>query len=132
MATRPKLWDAAPGAINPEVAKYWRDHYDLTALLQREWERLGPKLQGKLHVTMGTKDTSTWTRRRTGWSSSWRARSSRGEGRTTAGPSSSGTTNRIATRERSPKACRFMTHFVRVFAEYIGSTAPKGSDLGWR
>ena len=52
-----KLWDAETGAINPDVAKYWQDHYDLTALLQRDWERLGPKLQGKLHVTMGTKDT---------------------------------------------------------------------------
>ena len=52
-----KLWDAYTGAIDPEVAKYWREHYDLTALLQRDWERLGPRLQGKLHITVGTKDT---------------------------------------------------------------------------
>src|SRR5262249_19245168 len=52
-----KLWDAKTGDIEPEVAKYWREHYDLTAILQRDWERLGPRLNGKLHVFIGTKDT---------------------------------------------------------------------------
>jgi hypothetical protein len=52
-----KLWDSETGNIDKEVARYWTENYDLTAILQREWERLGPKLIGKLHVTMGTKDT---------------------------------------------------------------------------
>jgi len=52
-----KLWNAETGAINPDVARYWREKYDLTAHLQNDWERLGPRLAGKLHVTMGTKDT---------------------------------------------------------------------------
>ena len=45
------------GEIDPVVASYWREHYDLTAILKRDWPTLGPKLVGKLHVTMGTKDT---------------------------------------------------------------------------
>ena len=52
-----KLWDPVTGDVDPKVAKYWRDHYDLTAYLSRDWERLGPKLVGKIHITMGTKDT---------------------------------------------------------------------------
>jgi hypothetical protein len=52
-----KLWDSETGDIDKEVARYWTEKYDLTAILQRDWERLGPKLIGKLHVTMGTKDT---------------------------------------------------------------------------
>jgi hypothetical protein len=51
------LWKPATGEIDPEVARYWREHYDLTAILKRDWPVLGPKLVGKLHVTMGTKDT---------------------------------------------------------------------------
>jgi Putative esterase len=51
------LWNPATGQIDPEVARYWQEHYDLTAILKREWERLGPKLIGKIHITMGTKDT---------------------------------------------------------------------------
>ncbi len=52
-----KLWDSQTGEIDPTVARHWRSKYDLTALLMREWERLGPKLVGKIHVTMGTKDS---------------------------------------------------------------------------
>jgi hypothetical protein len=52
-----EIWDQRTGVINPEVASYWRQHYDLTAILQRDWSTLGPKLQGKLHVMVGTADT---------------------------------------------------------------------------
>jgi hypothetical protein len=52
-----EIWDQRTGVINREVAAYWREHYDLTAILQRDWKTLGPKLQGKLHVTVGTADT---------------------------------------------------------------------------
>lgn len=52
-----EIWDQSTGVINHEVAAYWREHYDLTAILQRDWSTLGPKLQGKLHVTVGTADT---------------------------------------------------------------------------
>ena len=50
------LYDKATGAIDPEVAIYWRDHYDLRYILQRDWKTLGPKLRGKIHITSGTMD----------------------------------------------------------------------------
>jgi hypothetical protein len=50
------LYDKATGAIDPEVAIYWRDHYDLRYILQRDWATLGPKLRGKIHITSGTMD----------------------------------------------------------------------------
>ena len=52
-----KLWDSLSGEIDPEVAKHWIENYDLTAILRKNWERIGPKLIGKIHITMGTKDT---------------------------------------------------------------------------
>jgi len=52
-----EIWDQRTGVINKQVAAYWREHYDLTAILQRDWKTLGPKLQGKLHVMVGTADT---------------------------------------------------------------------------
>jgi hypothetical protein len=52
-----EIWNQRTGVINKEVAAYWREHYDLTAILQRDWKTLGPKLQGKLHVMVGTADT---------------------------------------------------------------------------
>jgi len=52
-----EIWDQRTGVIHKEVAAYWREHYDLTAILERDWPTLGPKLLGKLHVMVGTADT---------------------------------------------------------------------------
>ena len=52
-----EIWDQRTGVIHREVSTYWREHYDLTAILERDWKTLGPKLQGKLHVMVGTADT---------------------------------------------------------------------------
>ena len=51
------IFDKETGVIDPEVAAYWKEHYDLTAILQRNWATLGPKLLGKLHVYCGSADT---------------------------------------------------------------------------
>jgi hypothetical protein len=45
------------GAIDSKVVAYWRDHYDLTAILARDWPVLGPKLEGKIHLAVGDGDT---------------------------------------------------------------------------
>ena len=49
--------DPVTGVINQETVKYWHDHYDLTAILNRDWATLGPKLEGKLHIQVGDGDT---------------------------------------------------------------------------
>lgn len=51
------VWDPITGVIDKSVAEYWRQHYDLNAIMQRDWKTLGPKLVGKLHVSVGTADT---------------------------------------------------------------------------
>lgn len=50
------IWDKLTGEIDPQVAAYWREHYDLSYILQRDWKTLGPKLQGKLHIYCGDMD----------------------------------------------------------------------------
>ena len=45
------------GSIDKTVLAYWHDHYDLTAILKRDWPTLGPKLEGKLHLAVGDGDT---------------------------------------------------------------------------
>ena len=51
------LFDKRTGEIDPEVAEYWREHYDLSHYLQKNWSWLGPKLIGKLHIYTGDMDT---------------------------------------------------------------------------
>jgi hypothetical protein len=50
------IFDKETGVIDPKVAAYWKEHYDLSAILQRDWPTLGPKLQGKLHIYVGIGD----------------------------------------------------------------------------
>jgi hypothetical protein len=50
------IWDKLTGVIDHEVAAYWREHYDLRQILERDWATLGPRLSGKLHVYVGTMD----------------------------------------------------------------------------
>jgi hypothetical protein len=49
--------DPLTGVIDKKVVAYWHDHYDLTAILKRDWATLGPKLEGKLHLAVGDGDT---------------------------------------------------------------------------
>ena len=51
-----RIFDKQTGVIDPEVAAYWREHYDLRHILERDWARLGPKVQGKIHIYCGDMD----------------------------------------------------------------------------
>jgi len=51
------IWDKRTGVIDPQVAAYWREHYDLSAILQRDWKTLGPKLAGKINLYVGDMDS---------------------------------------------------------------------------
>jgi hypothetical protein len=50
------MWDKRTGEIDPEVAEYWRENYDLSHIMKRDWEILGPKLLGKIHIYCGDMD----------------------------------------------------------------------------
>ncbi|WP_243384537.1 alpha/beta hydrolase-fold protein [Geothrix alkalitolerans] len=51
------IWDKRTGVIDRSVAEYWRAHYDISHIMHRDWATLGPKLAGKIHVTVGDMDT---------------------------------------------------------------------------
>ena len=51
------IWNDQTGVIDKQTAKYWHDHWDITAVLERDWSVLGPKIEGKIHVQAGEGDT---------------------------------------------------------------------------
>jgi hypothetical protein len=51
-----RIWDKMTGEINPEVAEFWKENYDLRYILERDWEKLGADLQGKIHIFCGDMD----------------------------------------------------------------------------
>lgn len=50
------IWDKLTGKIDPAVAAYWKEHWDLSHILKRDWKTLGPKVRGKLHIYVGEAD----------------------------------------------------------------------------
>jgi S-formylglutathione hydrolase FrmB len=52
-----QLFNRTTGEIDPKVATYWREHYDIVERLKNNWNTLGPDLKGKIHLFVGTDDT---------------------------------------------------------------------------
>jgi len=51
------IWDKRTGDIDREVAAYWREHYDLVHIMERDWSKgLGRRLRGKVHIYVGDMD----------------------------------------------------------------------------
>ena len=50
------IWDKLTGTVDQDVAVYWQENYDLRHILERDWGKLGPKLQGKIHIYCGDMD----------------------------------------------------------------------------
>jgi hypothetical protein len=50
------IFDKLSGVIDPTVAAYWKEHYDLSYIVERDWPRLAPKLKGKIHLYVGNGD----------------------------------------------------------------------------
>ena len=50
------LFDRQTGAVDQEVAQWWRAHWDLTEKVRREWRGNRALLDGKVHVVVGEED----------------------------------------------------------------------------
>ena len=49
------LFDPETGAIDKDVAEHWKK-YDLKRFVENNWEKLGPKIEGKIWIWMGDMD----------------------------------------------------------------------------
>ncbi len=50
------LFNKRTGDIDPEVAQYWKENYDIRHYLETNWSTVGEKLVGKLHIICGDMD----------------------------------------------------------------------------
>ena len=47
---------SAPASSTPMSPQYWRDHYDLRYILERDWPKIGKQLEGKINIYVGDMD----------------------------------------------------------------------------
>ena len=51
-----RVWDPVTGEIDADVVAYWQENYDLSYILQTNWDALSELLYGKIHIRGGDMD----------------------------------------------------------------------------
>jgi hypothetical protein len=128
------IWDKATGVIDREVATYWRDHYDLSYILERDWAKLGPKLHDKINVYVGDMDNYylnnavylTEERLRSLSNPKW-------TGEITYGDRAEHCWNGDPTRSNAYSRLRYHQMYIPRILDRMRARAPAGADtLSWR
>lgn len=127
------IFNKETGVIDPQVASYWRDHYDLTEYLRRNWSTIGPKLQGKLHVYVGSDDTYFLNDAVYRMEDFLRSANPPYEGEVTYGPRAEHCWNGDPTLPNALSRLHYNTMYLPKILDRMEKTAPPGADLkSWR
>jgi hypothetical protein len=129
-----QIFDKQTGDIDHSVANYWREHYDLEAILERDWAKLGPELTGKIHIYVGSDDTyflNNAVYRMEDFLNTTKNPIYAGE--VTYGPRAEHCWNGDPTLPNAYSRLHYNTQYLPKILEQIQKTAPPGADLtSWR
>ena len=125
------IWDKLTGTIDHEVAGYWKEHYDLRHILERDWDKLGPKLQGKIHIYCGDMD-NYYLNNAVMLMEDFLGKTDY-DGEVAYGDGDEHCWNGDPTLPNAISRLRYNTMYVPKILERIEASAPKGADLtSWR
>jgi hypothetical protein len=128
-----RIWDKRTGEIDREVAGYWRENYDLRHILERDWETLGPKLRGKLHIYCGTMDNYYLNNAVVLMQEFLERADPPYEGVVDYGPGAEHCWNGDQERPNGISRLRYHVMYVDRILERIAASAPEGADTtSWR
>jgi hypothetical protein len=131
------IFDKVTGVIDHSTAEYWRQHYDLDAILQRDWNTLGPKLQGKLHIYVGSDDTYFLNDAVYLMEDFLKKTGTPGygvpyDGEVKYGPRAEHCWNGDPNLPNAYSRLHYNTQYLPQIMERIEKTAPAGADMSWR
>lgn len=128
-----RIWDKRTGEIDPEVAEYWRENYDLRHIMERDWETIGPKLQGKIHIYVGDMDNFYLNNAVYLTEDFLKAANPPYKGEVTYGDRDEHCWNGDPTLPNAVSRLRYNWMYVPKILKRIEQTAPEGADLtSWR
>ena len=126
-----RIWDKVSGKINPTVAEYWRENYDLTHILQRDWNELAPDLRGKLNIYVG--DMDNYYLNNAVYRTEEFLRSVDFGGEITYGDRAEHCWNGDPEQPNAISRLRYHQMFIPKWADKVGELAPAGAELEtWR
>lgn len=131
------IFDKQTGVIDHTTAAYWHDHYDLNAILERDWTTLGPKLQGKLHLYVGSDDTYFLNDAVYSMEDFLKQTGTPGhgvayEGEVEYGPRAEHCWNGDPTLPNAYSRLHYNTMYLPKIMTRITATAPDGADMSWK
>jgi hypothetical protein len=129
-----QIFNKETGDIDHTVAEYWRQHYDLEAKLERDWQTIGPELAGKIHIYVGSDDTymlNDAVYRMEDFLNTTKNPPYSGE--VTYGPRAEHCWNGDPTLPNAYSRLHYNTQYLPKILDQIKKTAPPGADLtSWR
>ena len=131
------IFDKHTGEIDHATAAYWHDHYDLDAILQRDWSTLGPKLRGKLHIYVGSDDTYFLNDAVYLMEGFLKTTGTPGhgvpyEGEVNYGPRAEHCWNGDPNLPNAYSRLHYNTMYLPQIMERIEKTAPRDADMSWK
>jgi len=127
------IFDKRTGVIDAAVAAYWREHYDLSYIIARDWQTLAPKLKGKIHVYVGTGDNYYLTDSVYFAQERLEALSPPYGGTVAYGDRAEHCWNGDPTLPNAYSRLHYDFQYVPMILERIAASAPAGADLtSWR
>ncbi len=127
------IWDKVTGEIDKEVAEYWRENYDLSYIMNRDWKTLGPKLKGKIHIYCGDMDNYYLNNAVYLTEEMLESTDPYYDGEVDYGDRAEHCWNGDHTQPNAISRLRYNRMFIPKWAEEVKARAPKGADLtSWR
>jgi Putative esterase len=130
-----RIFDKRTGTIDKKVAEHWRENYDLTYIMRRDWEKgLGKKLEGKVNLYVG--DMDNYYLNDAVYEAEKFLKSTRNPpfgGEVDYGDRAEHCWNGDHTQPNAISRLRYHQMFIPKIAERLLKTAPAGADLtSWR
>jgi hypothetical protein len=127
------IFDKRTGVIDAAVAAYWREHFDLSYIIARDWQRLAPQLEGKIHIYVGTGDNYYLTDAVYFAQSRLEALTPAYGGSVAYGERAEHCWNGDPTLPNAYSRLHYNTQYLPTILERIKAAAPAGADLtSWR
>ncbi|MEI6418028.1 MAG: hypothetical protein WCO82_03065 [Sphingomonadales bacterium] len=127
------IFDKRTGVIDPKVAAYWRDNYDLTHIMRRDWATLGPRVKDKINLYVGDMDNYYLNNAVYLAEDFLRTATPKFTGEITYGDRAEHCWNGDPNQPNKISRLRYNTMYVDRILKRIAVSAPKGADVtSWR
>jgi hypothetical protein len=127
------IFDKVTGDIDKTVAAYWREHFDLSYIIARDWGTLAPKLRGKMHIYVGSGDNYYLTDSVYFAQERLEALQPKYEGTIAYGDRAEHCWNGDPSLANAYSRLHYNYQYLPIILERIAAAAPAGADLtSWR